>query len=277
MASARSPTSNLLIMSWILLTNDDGIDSPALVPFAKALSKLAETRVVVPDQERSWISKAITRFQHVTHEVVERGGIEMHTVSGFPADAVQIGSSALFDTSPALVVSGINLGFNHGAGFALGSGTVGAAFEGWAAGIPSIAVSTQGGPSWQEWQTYSQTEDATPMWERVAAVAADIVDSVRSSDIFAHADIVSVNLPADATFETARKVSPLARVRYGPLFNASGDGFDHSFRGDLVELGEMEGTDIAVTSAGQISIAPLRAPASPTLPEDLVRALEAVN
>jgi len=276
-ATSHSLTSTLLLMSWILLTNDDGIDSPALVPFAAALGKLAETRVVVPDQERSWISKAITRFQHVGHEIVERGGIEMHTVSGFPADAVQIGTSALFDTSPALVVSGVNIGFNHGVGFALGSGTVGAAFEGWAAGIPSIAVSAQGGPTWREWQRNSQNEDAAPMWEGVAAVAADIVDSVRSSDIFAHADIVSVNVPADATFETPRKVSPLARVRYGPLFKASGDGFDHSFRGDLVELGDMEGTDIAVTSAGLISIAPLRAPASPTLPDELVQALEAIG
>jgi len=261
-------------MSWILLTNDDGIDSPALAPFAIALSTLAETRVVVPDQERSWISKAITRFDLVTHEVVERGGIEMHTVSGFPADAVQIGAGPLFDDPPALVVSGINLGFNFGAGYALGSGTVGAAFEGWEAGVPAIAVSTQGGPTWDDWQAFSRAEAALPMWERISMVAAAVVDSIRSSEVFDHADVVSVNLPADATLETPRRVSPMARVRYGGLYSAADGGFNHDYWGSVVELGEMEGTDIAVTAAGLVSITPLRAPASPTLPDALVQGLE---
>ena len=264
-------------MSWILLTNDDGIDSPALAPFARALSDLAETRVVVPDQERSWISKAITRFDLVTHEVVERGGVEMHTVSGFPADSVQIGVGPLFDDPPALVVSGINLGFNYGAGYALGSGTVGAAFEGWEAGVPAIALSTQGGPTWDGWQAFSRTGAALPMWEQISMVATAVVDSIRSSEIFEHADIVSVNLPADVSPKTPRKVSPMARVRYGRLYAAADGGFNHDYWGDVVELGDMEGTDIAVTNAGMVSITQLRAPASPTLPDVLVQSLETAD
>jgi 5'-nucleotidase len=52
-------------MTWVLLTNDDGIESPALLPFGRALSQHHEVRVVVPDRERSWIGKAITRFDPV--------------------------------------------------------------------------------------------------------------------------------------------------------------------------------------------------------------------
>jgi len=40
-------------MSFILVTNDDGYDSPSLVPLMQALSALAPVRAVVPDRERS--------------------------------------------------------------------------------------------------------------------------------------------------------------------------------------------------------------------------------
>ncbi len=53
-----------------LLTNDDGVDSPSLVPFMRALSTLAPVRAVVPDRERSWVGKAITRFGEIGVERV---------------------------------------------------------------------------------------------------------------------------------------------------------------------------------------------------------------
>ncbi|NNC43636.1 MAG: hypothetical protein HKO03_10420, partial [Acidimicrobiia bacterium] len=63
-------------MTFILISNDDGIDSPALPPLARAMATVADrVEVVVPDGERSWISKAITRFddirvQQVTIEAI---------------------------------------------------------------------------------------------------------------------------------------------------------------------------------------------------------------
>ena len=39
-------------MARMLLTNDDGIDSPTLPPLARALGELGEVEVVVPEQER---------------------------------------------------------------------------------------------------------------------------------------------------------------------------------------------------------------------------------
>ncbi|MFP3914318.1 MAG: 5'/3'-nucleotidase SurE, partial [Actinomycetota bacterium] len=99
----------------ILVTNDDGIDAPGLVPLARALQKLGEVRVVVPDRERSWVGKAITRFDPVWMERRERSGVEIMAVTGYPADAVQLGIHALEGATPDLVVSGINLGYNHGA------------------------------------------------------------------------------------------------------------------------------------------------------------------
>ena len=45
----------------------------------------------MPDRERSWVAKAITRFEDVRVARVESDGLEMWTCSGYPADAVQLG------------------------------------------------------------------------------------------------------------------------------------------------------------------------------------------
>ena len=126
----------------ILVTNDDGIDSPALVPLLRALSDVRPVRAVVPDRERSWIGKAITGFDEIRVSKIERGGFEIHVAGGFPADCTQLGVHSLFGEKPDMVVSGVNIGLNNGLAFFLSSGTVGAAAEGWIAGIPAIAFST---------------------------------------------------------------------------------------------------------------------------------------
>ena len=81
----------LRAVGFILLTNDDGGDSPALIPLARAIAELSPVRVVVPDGERSWIGKAISRWQDVETRSDERDGIEMIRVSGAPADCVNLG------------------------------------------------------------------------------------------------------------------------------------------------------------------------------------------
>lgn len=269
------PTATVPSMSWILLTNDDGVDSPALVPFARALAALGEVRVIVPDRERSWVGKAITRFEPVSHAVVERDGLQLHMVTGFPADAVQIGAGPLFGEPPGLVVSGVNIGFNYGAGYSIGSGTVGAAFEGWEMGIPSVAVSTQGGPTWEEWRAFSHTEEARPMWERVSVLATQVVDVLRGSTVFDHADIVNVNLPDTADESTPWRIGPAARMRYGGIYGAMPDGrYGHDYWGDVEHLADEAGTDVELADGGAVAITPLRAPASPALPDTLVAALE---
>ena len=116
-------------MSFILVTNDDGYSSPSLVPLIRALAKLGRVRAVVPDRERSWIAKAITRWEDVRVERADRDGCEIWRTSGCPADCTQLGVHTLFGEAPKLVVSGINLGFNHGLAFFMSSGTVGGATE----------------------------------------------------------------------------------------------------------------------------------------------------
>ena len=163
-------------MTWTLLSNDDGVDSPALAPFARALGRRRQVSVVVPDRERSWVGKAITRFEPIEVRTVERFGIPMHTCTGYPADAVQLGIDGLFDAAPELVVSGINLGYNHGVGFMLSSGTVGAAIEGWVSGVRAIAFSTGTTEAeWKTWRQWVETDEARRDWERLSGRVRPVV------------------------------------------------------------------------------------------------------
>lgn len=272
-------------MSWILVSNDDGVDSPALVPFTTALEGALglPARICVPAFERSWSSKAVTRHGDVRAEVVQRGGRDIVAVDGTPADAVQLGLYALFaeefgGAPPQMVLTGINLGYNSGGGFMASSGTVWAAVEGALAGLPAVAVST--GPTlgmedFANWGRAVRDADAAADWHRVARVAADIVGDVAWSDVLEHCDLVSVNVPWDATMEGTRTVTELTPLAYGPLFDPT-DGGSWRFTADLtLQLGETDGPgDVATLRAGDTSITPLLLPRSADVPAATRTALE---
>ena len=46
-------------LGYMLVTNDDGVDSPALVPLIRALSELGEVRTVVPAEEHQPLTQGI--------------------------------------------------------------------------------------------------------------------------------------------------------------------------------------------------------------------------
>jgi len=261
-------------VSWILLSNDDGVDSPALVPFARALQRLGAVHVVVPDVERSWVGKAITRFDPVSTKQVEREGIEIVTCSGFPADAVQLGLHTLFEQRPGLVVSGINMGYNHGSGFLMSSGTVGAAVEGWIGGVPGVAFSTGHEGNFLGWRQAVAEPAARGDWERLAELAVDVLGDLLDHDVLEVADVVSVNLPWQADVRTPRRVTAVDRVGYDQLFRRDPQGgYVHAF-GGFVQREEVAGSDVEAARAGHVSITPLRMPEAVALPASSRAALE---
>lgn len=262
-------------MDRLLLTNDDGVDSPALAPFARALARLAEVDVVVPDRERSWIGKAISRAEEVTTATVERDGLRVTTCTGYPADAVQLGVHTLPASPPDVVVSGVNLGLNHGSAFLLSSGTVGAAVEGWICGLPAVAFSTGVGRArYASWRREAASELATATWERIAAVCTTVLGELLTTELPEAADVISVNVPWDVTETTPRRVTTLARTGYGRLFDpVEVDRFRHRLM--VVDtIGPVEGTDVGAFSDGAVTITPLRMPAAVDVPTDVRARLE---
>jgi 5'-nucleotidase len=254
-------------VTWTLLGNDDGVDSPALVPFARALARRGEVRVVVPDRERSWIGKALTRVGTVEVAEVERDGLHLVACTGTPADAVQLGVHALFDDGPpAAVVTGINLGYNHGSAFVASSGTLGAAIEGHIAGVPAIAFSCGVREDFTAWRRSLEVDDHTASWARLAALCTGLVDDVLAARLHDHADVVSVNLPFDADEHTPVRVTSVARTGYDGLFARDGDGrFAHDLRGGVRVTADPR-SDVAAADEGTISVTPLVLPRAASVP-----------
>lgn len=241
----------------ILLTNDDGIDAPGLIPFARALAPLGEVQIVVPDQERSWVGKAITRFDPVYVEQRQLGGFTVHACSGYPADCVQLGVNALFPNRPTIVVSGVNIGYNHGSAYLQSSGTAGAALEAGIAGVPAIAFSTGTATRpWNEWKQWSLTADAAAMWTAVGVVAARLTaDAVRH---MRPGDVLNVGIPDDATLDTPRRITTVAEVGYDRLFAEQSPGVYAHMYGGLVHAEGLAGTDVEAGNHGVISISSIR-------------------
>lgn len=259
-------------MALLLLTNDDGPESPALTPLARALRSLGDVRIVVPDTERSWIAKAITRFGRLRVQQLEESGVQLQTVSGSPADCVSLAVHDLLPQRPDLVVSGVNLGLNYGLAFTVSSGTVGAAIEAHLAGIRAIAIS-MAIPS--DAYGLSGAQRADLLGESVvtaATVAADIVADLIDEEFPEGVDCFSVNLPAEVSLSTPRVVTGVTRCRYGRLFVPDSDGF-YRHRFSALEA-VADGGDMAVVDAGKIAITPLCLDPSTALPEALRLRLE---
>jgi len=260
-------------MDWILVTNDDGPDTPALPPLVRAIEQLAPVRTVVPHIERSWVAKAITRFRPLDVEVVERDGVEIHTATGYPADCVQLGIHTLFAQAPRLVVSGINIGFNHGLAYLQSSGTVGAALEAAITGIDAVAFSTASTTRpWKEWRPWALSPDSVPMWNRVAALAGGMTKAVL--DETPSRLVLSVNVPDDADADTPRRITSIADVGYDQLFRGTDDGrYQHDYGGGLRNFASLDGTDIQAAVDGVISITSVGPSHTAELPESLHHAL----
>src|SRR5262245_28094043 len=121
----------------ILLTNDDGVGSPALEQLKRVLSPFGRVITIAPDRNQSASSQSLTlhRPLRIT-EVAE----DTYSVDGTPTDCVLVAFHGQLGDPPDLVVSGINHGPNMGEDVFY-SGTVAAAIEGAMQGVPAIAAS----------------------------------------------------------------------------------------------------------------------------------------
>ncbi len=124
-----------------LCTNDDGFLAHGLDCLVRAAGRIGEVTVVAPDREQSATSHSLT-LHHPLRPIARGEG--RFQVDGTPTDCVMLAVEALMPERPDFVLSGINHGQNMGEDV-LYSGTVAAAMEGLALGIPSVAISFAGG------------------------------------------------------------------------------------------------------------------------------------
>jgi 5'-nucleotidase len=195
----------------ILLTNDDGIQSPGLWAAAGVLSELGYVHVVAPRDQFSGAGRSLpsTSDGIITPQQMQVNGKlwTVYSVGGTPAQAILHAICEILPEKPDLVVSGINYGENLGVGVTA-SGTVGAAMEGAGNGIPSIAVSLE--TDQKDHLSYSTHVDFSTAAYFTALIARKMLANQLPTDV----DLIKVDVPCDATPETQWEVTRLSRQAY---------------------------------------------------------------
>lgn len=195
----------------ILLTNDDGIDSPGLWTAAEALSGLGFVNVVAPRDQGSASGRSLPMTSdgliHSQELRVGKKNWTVYAVGGTPAQAVLHAVLEVLPEPPDLVVSGINYGENLGTGITI-SGTVGAALEAASLGIPALAISLETERDFH--LSYSQEIDFSAAGFFAAYFGQVLLDMEMPPDVH----ILKVDVPSDATNKTPWVITRLSRVRY---------------------------------------------------------------
>ena len=175
-------------MTRVLVTNDDGIDSPGLHALAGLAVELGlEVVVVAPSRESSGASASLGAVEDHGHVVVEPRpidtlpGVESLAVRASPAFIVRSALHGAFGPEPDVVLSGVNAGPNTGHAV-LHSGTVGAAMTAATYSRRSLAVSlAAGGDQWR--------------WSTAIAIARPVVEwLVEPGDV----TVLNLNVPNTA-------------------------------------------------------------------------------
>jgi 5'-nucleotidase len=195
----------------ILLTNDDGIQSPGLWMAAGSLSALGFVHVVAPRDQYSGAGRSMpsTSDGVIQVETMRVNGKDwtVYAVGGSPAQAVQHAVLEILPAKPGLVVSGINYGENLGTGITV-SGTVGAALEAAALGIPALAISLE--TERQYHLSYSENVDFKAAGYFTHYFGRMLLERQLPPDVH----VLKVDIPATATPETPWEVTRLSVIRY---------------------------------------------------------------
>jgi 5'-nucleotidase len=225
----------------ILLTNDDGIQSPGLWAAAGALSELGYVHVVAPRDQFSGAGRSLpsTSDGIITPQQMEVNGKlwTVYSVGGTPAQAILHAICEILPVRPDLVVSGINYGENMGVGITV-SGTVGAAMEGAGNGIPALAVSLETDES--DHLSYSTSIDFCAAAHFTALFAKILLEQQMPADV----DLLKVDVPCDATLETPWELNRLSRQTYFEAVRPKRDSWDQPEKVGYKRISMLDGIGV---------------------------------
>ncbi len=195
----------------ILVTCDDGVESPGLRAAVRAVLSLGEVMVSAPCEQQTGAGRSLPTFNDgAIHEIeyeVDGQRVPAYAIYGSPAQAVLYALVELVARQPALCVSGINFGENVGSGVTA-SGTVGAALEAADAGVPALAVSLETDKKYH--YNHSQEVDFSAASHFTRYFASRMLSRPMPADV----DLLKLEIPCDATPDTPWRVTRLSRQRY---------------------------------------------------------------
>ncbi|PMP59908.1 MAG: 5'/3'-nucleotidase SurE [Caldisphaera sp.] len=238
----------------VMVTNDDGIESPGIKYLIEELSKKGfDVYVVAPKNQVSGAGKS-----HSFNVKVEKCDVKYAKkswcVDGKPADAVAIGIKYLLnDIKPDLILSGINIGPNMGLMDFFTSGTIGGTLEGVLLGYKGIASSfavLRG----------IKNQEQDNLLRKAAKITAEI--SLLSLEIFKdeQIDLININFPS---------VNPLGikvtKISWLSNIDVKIDSSENVYQVmgwkteklDEAYVGGDEDSDVVMVKKGYISVSPL--------------------
>lgn len=244
----------------ILITNDDGIDSPGLAAVAAALDPLGELLIVAPRTQQTSMGRSRSQGEGRDGRLFKREithgdkSWPAFAANATPALTVDHALQQLADRPVSLVVSGINYGENVGACVTV-SGTIGAALEAAEHAIPAIAASLE----------FDHTDHHNFDPEVDFSVAAHFVhmfaERMLNKRMPADVDLLKIDIPAPATVETPWMVTHQDRLDYyQPLVERRQDQFQgeniFEHRQQKGRYSE-KGSDAYALAHGVVAVTPL--------------------
>jgi 5'-nucleotidase len=230
-------------VTYILVTNDDGVHAPGILALAQAMRQLGEVQVIAPSKNQSASGHKKTLFQDISfNKTILDDGTPAIAVGGSPADCIAIAALGIAQWPPRIVVSGINRGANMGQDITY-SGTVTAALEATIQGVPAVAVSLA-----------MRDADQVEHYQTAAALAVQVVKTVLEKSIPPFT-ILNLNVPAIS------KVNGLRLTRQGVRVYSD----ELEIEGEVCRIvgpepGGMtdeEGTDLWAIHNGYASLTPI--------------------
>lgn len=241
----------------ILICNDDGIASPGLAAAAAALAPLGDLLIVAPSEQQSGMGRSFPKFNdgRLFPTTVRYDGQTWpgYGANASPAQAIDHAVLELADRLPTLAVSGINFGENVSTSVT-GSGTVGAALEAAAFGIPALAVSLETDPSLH--YAYDDSVDFSTAIAFTRLFAERWLHAERPPDV----DVLKIDIPANATPQTPWQLARLERAQYFvPLPPQRRRLEDEGRIGYMFNTRAImdEQSDAALVQAGIVAVTPL--------------------
>ena len=228
---------------YLLLTNDDGIQSAGLLALKRALERDHQVIVLAPD--RNWSAAGHSRRLHdplTVRTLTLEDGSTVTVSDGTPSDCVALALMGLVPRRPDLVVSGINRGPNVGSDVTY-SGTVAAAMEAVLFGVPGVAISLDGYSGWN--------------FTFAAEFARHLVGEVGRRGLPAGV-LLNVNVPVGELRGAALTRLGQRIYRDELVLLSERDGQRrYRLEGELPTGELLPGTDVAALADGCVSITPL--------------------
>jgi 5'-nucleotidase len=195
----------------ILVTGDDGIDSPGLRAAVGAVLDLGDVLISASYEQQSGAGRSLSTLNDgAIHEIeysLHGQRVAAYAIHGSPAQAVLYALLELVPRRPALCLSGINFGENVGSGVT-SSGTVGAALEAAGEGVPALAVSLETDSKYH--YNHSEDLDFSAAAHFTHYFAAYLLAGPMPPDV----DVLKIEVPCNATADTPWRLARLSRQRY---------------------------------------------------------------